>query len=153
MKVKLLKSVKYAFHPAFGPQVSFKKDQEFGTKKAALTTTGEKFTPSIAECQVLVDIGYAEITEGSEDDVPDEEEGSDELNSEKNEQPDDEEPSDDDDSEEKPLIDDLMKKLEIITDSNEKKSVIEDWATVNLGIDLDRRKSVDKMLAVVQKNL
>lgn len=148
MKVKLLKSVDYGFHHAWGPIVQFKKDQEVGTLKGCLDKSGKKFTPNEEELQKLVDTGYAVIIEDEEE----QEEAGGEGSSEEDANQDKNEGSTEED-EDKPKLEDLMKKLETITDTNEKKSIIEDWATVNLGIDLDRRKSVPKMLEQVQQNI
>jgi len=143
MILKILKSGKFALHPAQGPIVDLIADENADNDEPAVTP----YVANVSHGENLIKEGWAEeeIHEDEQIDEPeDEDEDLDDLDN-------DDENEDDDPP--KFTIEEanaaLKALIEDIEDEDEQKNLIKDWGDVNAGVKPSRAKTVENMIAEI----
>lgn len=127
LKIKILKSGKYALHPAYGGIIDFKKGDEFKEGDVLVDVEGSKDNasndPNVLDHEAALRMensGWAKLTEKKQEEkVPEPEKGP---------------------------LDELLEILKDVKDDKEKKSKIQDWSSTHYGIKPSKSKSIDNMM-------
>jgi tryptophanyl-tRNA synthetase len=134
LKIKILKSGKYAIHPAWGGIIDFKEGDKYSEGDVLVDVEGKRINANdelnIFTREVALEMEankWAKLT--------------DKKQKEKEPEP------------EKDPLSELHDILKDVKEEREKKAIIQDWASVNHGIKPTKSKNVENMILEIKEHI